>query len=113
MAEEPTVKISFSFNNSETKHEINISNPAIININEIAPDAVSSNTSYGYAGRHDHGPMIILKSDPAGCNLISSLQEAKQACDEHLTQSMKKEADDLFLNASHQAEKKPRLYDTA
>lgn len=106
----PTVHISFNFNGSQIIHEISIENAAIIDINQIAPDAVSSKTSFGYAGRHDHGPLPQLHQDSATGNLISSLQEAKRECDNFLTQSMKDEGDNASnLPPAHQAEKKPRL----
>ena len=109
----PVVHISFNFEGTGKEHQISISSAPIIDINFISPDAVSSNTSFSYAGRHDHGPLPQLKYDEVNGNIISSLQEAKKACDEFLTKSMKDEIDELAkLPANHQAEKKPRL-DTA
>ena len=106
----PTVYISFNFNSSQIKHEISIDNAATIDINQIAPDAVNSKTSFGYAGRHDHGPLPQLRHDSVTGNLISSLQEAKRECDNFLTQSMKEESDNASNQPStQQAEKKPRL----
>lgn len=106
----PTVEISFKFNGEDKEHKVIIGNAPQIDINEIAPDAVNSNTSFGYAGRHDHGPLPQLRFDMITGNLISSLQEAKQACDEFLTQSMKDEIDSSStLSTSNQVEKKARI----
>ena len=106
----PTVEISFKFNGEEKDHKVIIGNAPLIDINKIAPDAVNSNTSFGYAGRHDHGPLPQLRFDAITGNLISSLQEAKQACDEFLTQSMKDEIDNnSTMSTSNQVEKKARL----
>lgn len=106
----PTVEILFKFNGEEKDHKVIIGKAPLIDINEIAPDAVNSNTSFGYAGRHDHGPLPQLRFDVITGNLISSLQEAKQACDEFLTQSMKDEIDNnSTMSTSNQVEKKARL----
>lgn len=106
----PTVEISFKFNGEEKDHKVIIGNAPLIDINAIALDAVNSNTSFGYAGRHDHGPLPQLKFDIITGNLISSLQEAKQDCDEFLTQSMKDEIDNnSTISTSNQVEKKARL----
>jgi hypothetical protein len=108
---EPTVSISFKFHGKEILHQISINNPAVININEIASDAIDNNTSFGYGGKHDHGLLPQLKYDVANGNLISSLQEAKQSCDEYLTLCMKNEIDESkkdLPDSTHQTEKKPR-----
>ena len=107
----PTVEISFKFNGNEEEHKVVVGSAPIIDINLISPDAVNSNTSFGYAGRHDHGPLPQLRFDVITGNLISSLQEAKQACDEFLTLSMKDEinSNQTMLSTSDQVEKKARL----
>jgi hypothetical protein len=111
LIKQPTVSISFKFNGKDNSHQISINNAAVININEIASDAVNSNTSYGYGGRHDHGLLPQLRYDEVNGNLISSLQEAKQSCDEYLTLCMKNESDESskdLADSTHQTEKKPR-----
>ena len=106
----PTVEISFKFNGEDKEHKVIIGKAPHIDINKISPDAVNCNTSFGYAGRHDHGPLPQLRFDVITGNLISSLQEAKQACDEFLTQSMKDGIDNHpTTSTSNQVEKKARL----
>jgi hypothetical protein len=106
---EKTVSISFHFHDIQQEFQVSISNSPTIDINDVAPDSVNCNTSFGYAGRHDHGQLPQLKNDPINGNLISSLQEAKKACDDFLTHSMQNESDKALQIATHQTEKKARL----
>lgn len=78
------VAIEFNFNEA-IQTSINISNPKLININDISPDSLISNTSYEYSGRHDHGNLPLLRKDITQIEIISALYEAKQKCDEFLT----------------------------
>jgi hypothetical protein len=87
---EPIVRVAFQFHGSKIDHEIaTVSSP--LDINEVASDAVNSNTSFGYSGRHDHGSMPQLKCDPKHAQLISSIQDAKAACDQFLTSELDKQ----------------------
>jgi hypothetical protein len=52
--------------------------------NIISPDAASSNTSFNYSGRHDHGPLPQLNRDGPYAILICALQDAKQQTDIYL-----------------------------
>ena len=106
----PTVRISFKFNAVDQTKVISISDACAININKIAPDAVDSNTSFGYAGRHDHGSLPELRYNSTTGNVIASLLEAKRECDDFLTLSIKDEVEKSSgISAGQQADKKPRL----
>jgi hypothetical protein len=116
---EPVVQISFSFNEIPQARGVSITDPAPIDINEVAPDAVNSNTSFGYSGRHDHGSLPLLNNDPRMGKLVSALQEAKKQCDDFLTDEIAKAARESGSTSSKQskttgspAEKKPRLEGT-
>ena len=52
----------------------------------VAEDARTSNLSFHYSGRHDHGDLPSLRADPAGVALVSAIQEAKAECGAYLTQ---------------------------
>ena len=106
----PTIRISFKFNAVDQTKVISISDATAININKIAPDAIDSNTSFGYAGRHDHGPLPELRYNSTTGNVIASLLEAKRECDDFLTLSIKDEVERSASNGAGQpAEKKSRL----
>jgi hypothetical protein len=49
--------------------------------NEVSEEAASTNTSFQFSGRHDHGPMAALKEGGHYSSLISALQEMKQETD--------------------------------
>ena len=105
-----TVQIEFEFNGTKQDHVISIQIATeTLDINEIAADAINSNTSFGYSGRHDHGQLPLLKSDPQHANIIASIQEARKACDEYLTKEM--ESQSSGRGAQPPAEKRPRLED--
>lgn len=105
-----TIRISFKFNAVDQTKVISIIDATAIDINKIAPDAVDSNTSFGYAGRHDHGSLPELRYNLTTGNVIASLQEAKRECDDFLTLSIKDELEkSSSICAGQQAEKKPRL----
>ena len=105
-----TIKISFKFNGVNQTKIISINDAAVIDINKIAPDAVDSNTSFGYAGRHDHGSLPMLQYKPTIGNVIASLQEAKRECDDFLTLAMKDETENSSsVTLVQKAEKRPRL----
>jgi hypothetical protein len=52
--------------------------------NRVAPDAVESNLSFGYSGRHDHGKLAQLKEGGHYGDLIGALHEMKSECDRFL-----------------------------
>lgn len=87
--DEPIVQITFSFDDDTvSRKSIDCGvrkEPARYEPNEIAEDARESNVSFNYSGRHDHGPLPYLRADEYGDMLVSSLQEAKEACGEYLT----------------------------
>ena len=102
----PTVQINFTFDGIPQESEILIDVTPGIDINHVSLGALNCNTSFEYAGRYDHGLLPLLKFDKINGNLISSLQNAKRACDDFLTDCMKTE-----INApvkTHHLEKKPR-----
>ena len=111
----PTVQIEFEFHGTKQDHVISIQTAAeTLDINEIAADAINSNTSFGYSGRHDHGQLPHLQSDSKHANVIASIQEAKKACDEYLTKEMELQTNDTRSGGSGArppAEKRPRLAD--
>ena len=112
----PTVQIEFEFHGTKQEHVISIQIATeTLDINEIAADAINSNTSFGYSGRHDHGQLPQLQSDPQHANIISSIQEARKACDEYLTKEMEAQSNDSRSGngrgAQPPAEKRPRLAD--
>lgn len=46
-------------------------------LNKIADDAATSNESFNYSGRHDHGPNAALKEGGYYAQMITALNEAK------------------------------------
>jgi hypothetical protein len=68
--------------------------------NEVAEEARTSNLSFKYSGRHDHGPLPLLKSSGVNADLVSALLEAKQQCGEYLTELITKEANGTLLHSS-------------
>ena len=108
----PSVNVTFTFQAGESKttHEITVADTEAVDINEVAPDAVSSNTSFGYSGRHDHGALPTLKCDPKHARLVASIQDAKKACDEFLTQALEQQVGGG--GGGPPVEKKPRIDET-
>jgi hypothetical protein len=105
---EPIVRVAFQFHGTKIDHEVaTISSP--LDINEVASDAVNSNTSFGYSGRHDHGSLPQLKCDPKHAQLISSIQDAKAACDQFLTSELDKQTKAAVSGSDVPVEKRPRL----
>jgi hypothetical protein len=49
--------------------------------NDVTEEAASTNTSFQYSGRHDHGAIALLKDDGYYSSLISALQEMKRETD--------------------------------
>lgn len=103
----PTVQITFTFNGARQESEILIDAASVIDINYVSSEALNSNTSFEYAGRYDNGLLPQLKFDQINGNIISSLQDAKRACDEFLTDCMKTEIEAPVK--AHHLEKKPRI----
>ena len=66
----------------------------------VAEDARSSNLSFHYSGRHDHGDLPSLRADSAGVALVSAIQEAKAECGAYLTQLINVEAAAASASAS-------------
>ena len=56
-----------------------------VDVNEICPEALASNTAIGYSGRHDHGSLPQLKNSGPLVDVLSSLKDAKKACDVYIT----------------------------
>lgn len=105
---EPIVHISFEFHGTKIDHEV-ATNALPLDINEVANDAVNSNTSFGYSGRHDHGSLPQLKSDPKHAQLVASIQEAKIACDQFLTSEIEKNGKASVSGSDVPVEKRARL----
>eukprot|EP01039_Chlorochromonas_danica_P008103 gene8100-8938_t len=80
----PIITLDFQFPN-EQPHCFYVINPPPINVNQVHPDAKTSNTSYGYSGRHDHGALPTLKSEGAMASVVSALAQAKEMSDHFLT----------------------------
>lgn len=57
----------------------------LLDMNEVCPEALISNTAVGYSGRHDDGNLSQLRSSGPLLEVVSALKEAKQACDAFLT----------------------------
>jgi hypothetical protein len=74
-------------------------------VNQVHVEAKTSNTSYGYSGRHDHGVLPELKSTGPMARLVASLEEAKREGDTVLTELMVKEKGEK----DEPDAKKPRL----
>ena len=106
MATTPLVQISFHGEGFEATHEITVADAAAVDINEVAPDAVSSNTSFGFSGRHDHGTLPTLKCESKHARLVASMQDAKKACDEFLTRALEQQGGG---GGGPPVEKKPRI----
>ena len=87
------------------------------NPNTVFEEARSSNTSYRYSGRHDHGPMPQLNSSGHYAMLCSALLNAKDVCDRVLTEEIGKivQSDDItqVLNLSDRKKKKKRIESNA
>lgn len=49
--------------------------------NEVKPEAIATNTSFHYSGRHDHGPIASLKEEGYYSHFIQALQEMKREAD--------------------------------
>jgi hypothetical protein len=49
--------------------------------NEVKPEAIATNTSFHYSGRHDHGPIAALKEEGYYSQFIQALQEMKSEAD--------------------------------
>jgi hypothetical protein len=58
---------------------------AVLDVNEICPEALASNTAIGYSGRHDHGSLPQLKNSGSLVDVLSALRDAKKACDVYIT----------------------------
>ena len=57
----------------------------LLDMNEVCPEALTSNKAVGYSGRHDDGNLSQLRSSGPLLEVVSALKEAKQACDAFLT----------------------------
>jgi hypothetical protein len=96
--EQPKVTISFDFPSAKCTdsgevprtHQITATNAgAPIDVNFVSPGAANSNLSFEYSGRHDHGSLdASLKSDGPLAVLVGSINEAKKACDDFLTNAI-------------------------
>lgn len=84
------VAIEYNLNGEKKSIKINGSVKPF-NTNEVAEDAETSNTSFGYSGRHDHGILPQMKSDGSHAILVSALIEAKKECDKFLTAAINEE----------------------
>jgi hypothetical protein len=58
------------------------------NPNAVNADAVASNESYEYSGRHDHGSLPTLKSEGPNTLIVLGLQQAKMRCEEFFTEKI-------------------------
>ena len=80
-----TVTISFSIR-GEKVNNISSNLDQKFDLNRVHDDAVNSNTSFEYSGRHDHGKLPMLLSSTAVTDVIASLYDAKIKCDRYLTE---------------------------
>ena len=85
------VKINFDFSSPSRVNTIAISSPKIsYDANAIVEEARTSNLSYHYSGRHDHGELPQLKTGSKHDKIIGSLLEAKELCGNFLTTEINK-----------------------
>lgn len=77
--------------NGELKNQINVTDSAEFDANQVSAEARISNTTFGYSGRHDHGDLPSLKSSGPNSVLVAALLEAKRECDKYLTQRINEE----------------------
>lgn len=95
--------ITLSFNLDGQQRVIEVrSSGALRDPNEVCPEAVDSNTAVGFSGRHDHGELVKLKTAGPLLELGSSIQDAKAACDQHLTEMIR-------MQEQNQPEKRARI----
>ena len=86
--------ITLTFNISGQQKCIEVRSSSYKDPNRVCPEAVHSNTAVGFSGRHDHGELVKLKSTGPLLELVSSIKDAKQACDAFLTAAIACEAAD-------------------
>lgn len=80
----PVISLEFHFPN-EPGHTFHVSDPPPLDINFVSPEARDSNTSFAYSGRHDHGPLPVLKSEGPMSVIVSGLAVAKEISDKFLS----------------------------
>lgn len=108
----PIVSIQFTFddeNITDKKHTIikELTSTHPYELNKISEDAATSNESFKYSGRHDHGPNAKLKEGGYYASMITALVEAKELSNEILTGEM--ETQKLKEEGGGQKKKKPRV----
>ena len=79
--------VSICIRGPELEHNIEIApgQARQYDVNEICPEAKTSNTAIGYSGRHDDGSLAALRNSGPLLEVVSSLKDAKEACDVYLT----------------------------
>ena len=90
MMTHPLVSIEYSLSDSviktvtlpsDSQHSQDVSR---FDPNYVTQDALASNTSFSYSGRHDHGKLPELRSSGYYVSLYSALADAKSKLDEDL-----------------------------
>jgi hypothetical protein len=76
---------------NEVLHTVDITEVAQIDPNYVDPEAKTSNLSWKYSGRHDHGALPVLVQDKPMNAVVSALLEAKKESDIYLTALIEKE----------------------
>ncbi|RYH16492.1 hypothetical protein EON65_29985 [archaeon] len=84
VSREPIITMAFDFP-QESLRIFEVHDAPHVNVNHISQEAAQSNTSYEYSGRHDGGPLPILKSEGPMADVIAALAQAKVVSDSFLT----------------------------
>jgi hypothetical protein len=89
----PIIEIQFMLEDSNITNQ----NPSITKelsstqpyeVNKISEDAATSNESFKYSGRHDHGSNAQLKEGGYYAAMLTALNEAKEESNEVLSAEM-------------------------
>jgi predicted CopG family antitoxin len=124
--EEETPLVSLEINGPQFRYEFRSCGKGGegYHANEVKPEAIATNTSFHYSGRHDHGPLASLKEEGYYSHFIQALQEMKRETDiviqAQVTKEMKggandDEAEDEIAedgeSGNETSAKKPRLHE--
>lgn len=77
--------------------------------NKVSEDAATSNESFNYSGRHDHGPNAVLKEGGYYAALLAALSEAKEQSNDLLSAEIDRQKEKEETEEGVQKKKKPRI----
>lgn len=92
----PIIDIQFSLEDESITNQ----NPTITKelastqpyeLNKISEDAATSNESFKYSGRHDHGPNAQLKEGGYYASMLTAMSEAKELSNEILSEEIERQ----------------------